>query len=351
MKKTMIGGQALIEGIMMKGPHKTVLAVRGKNGEIISEEVSGTDITKLPKIAKIPVIRGVVNFIISMRDGYKSLMRSAELSGFTEIEDEQEKEKDAEKRAKKAYKKAIKTGKTEEEAKNIYETEKARVPENTDDSALMNVIMVIASVLGVALAVVLFMYIPSTVFDFLNKLSGSSITAFKSLIEGVIKIAVFLVYIILVSKMKDIKRVFMYHGAEHKTIFCYEAGDELTVENVRKCKRFHPRCGTSFLIIMLVVGIIVSFLLVTIFPALTSPSMRLIWVAIKILMIPVICGLSYELIKICGKHDNTVTRIISAPGMWVQRITTAEPDDSMIEVAITAFIAVVPEDKSEDEWK
>ena len=346
-KKTTIGGQALIEGIMMKGPKRTVMAVRRTDGEIVTEEVHSS---APPKISKIPVLRGIVNYIITMKDGYKCLMRSADLSGFTEIEDAEEKRKSAEKRAKKAYKKALRKGADEQTAKDAAEDAKNQEqPDN--NGAFMNVVMAVASVLGVALAFLLFMYVPSLIFDGINALANGGMTPLKSLIEGVMKIAVFVVYLVLVSQMSDIKRVFMYHGAEHKTIFCYEAGLELNVENVRQQKRLHPRCGTSFLIIMLVVGIIGSFILVTLFPELNDPDMRLVWVLIKLLSLPLICGFSYELIKICGRYDNTITRIISAPGMWLQKITTKEPEDKMIEVAIVAMKEVIPENSSEDDWK
>ena len=346
-KKTTIGGQALIEGIMMKGPRRTVMAVRNTSGEIITEEVKGAN-RKLPKIAKVPVIRGIVNYVLTMIDGYKCLMRSAELSGFADLENAEEERKAAEKRADKARKKALRKGLTAEEA----ETEANRAAEEKPgDSAFMNAVMIAGSVLGVALAFMLFMYVPSLIFDFANGLSGEVLTPFKALFEGVIKIAIFVLYLFLVSFMKDIRRTFMFHGAEHKTIFCYEAGEELTVENVRKQSRLHPRCGTSFLIIMLVVGILVSFVLVSLFPVLKEPSMRIIWVGAKLISIPLICGFAYELIKICGRYDNVITRIISAPGMWLQKITTKEPYDGMIEVAIVAMREVIPENSEEDDWK
>ncbi len=349
MKKTTIGGQALIEGIMMKGPERTVMAVRNTSGEIITEDVAASGAT-LPKILKAPIIRGIVNFVLSMKDGYKCLMRSADLSGFADIEDAAERKNKSEKRRQKAYKNAIKKRLSEDDAAALAEAAAECEPDKKNEK-LMTAIMAVASVLGVGLAFLLFLYLPSALFDFVNKLSGAALTPFKTLFEGILKILVFLCYLILVSKMEDIKRVFMYHGAEHKTIFCYESGEELTIENVRHHKRFHPRCGTSFMLIMLVVGIVLSFILVTLFPVLNEPSMRLYWVLIKLVTIPVICGLSYELIKICGRHDNALTRAISAPGMWLQRITTAEPDDNMIEVAITAIKMVIPDDKSKDDWK
>ena len=312
MKKCIsVGGQALIEGIMMKSPEKAVLAVRAPDKSIVYEEINYTPLKDRIKFLGLPIIRGAVNFVESLIQGYKVLMRSAELSGFTELEEDKPKDK-----------------------------------ENKDNqSFLINIIMIIASVLGALLAVVLFMYLPALLFNFTNGLLGGGITPFRALFEGVLKIAIFIVYILLVSKTKDIKRVFMYHGAEHKAIFCYEADEELTVENVKKHSRFHPRCGTSFMVLMLVCGIIITFLVQTIFPAVTKNLY--LWVAIKILMLPLICGIGYELIKICGKYQNKLTKAIAFPGLLVQRITTKEPDDDMCEIAIAALTSVLPQKDSE----
>ena len=209
----------------------------------------------------------------------------------------------------------------------------------------MKVLMIFASVLGVALAVGLFFFLPWGLFELLKLMvpalqnGGEMVTFWQSVFEGILKIIIFLLYIVVVSQTKDMKRVFMYHGAEHKTIFCYENEEELTVENVRKQSRFHPRCGTSFLVIMLILGIVVGLFVPT-FLGFWRPI-------IKIALIPVTCGIGYELIKLCGKHDNAFTRIIAAPGLWAQRITTKEPDDDMIEVAIEAIKAVIPEDGSD----
>ncbi len=312
-KKTSIGGQALIEGILMRGPHKTTMAVRLPDNQIETIDLETKSIKEKIKFLKLPILRGVVNMIESLLLGYKALMISADKSGFTDLEEDKEK--------------------TEEDSKK--------------SSALMNIVMVVASVLGVMLSVFLFMWVPSFLFDLFASAFKNDISNLKPVFEGFIKIAVFVAYIALVSNMKDIKRVFMYHGAEHKSIFCYEAEEELTVENVRKHSRFHPRCGTSFLIVTLIVSIFVSFILTTLFPVLKSAEFRLIWVATKILIIPVMLGLSYELIKICGRFDNLFTRIISAPGLWLQRLTVKEPDDDMIEIAISALTAVIPEDDSD----
>lgn len=317
-KKTSIGGQAVIEGIMMKGPKKTVLAVRHiTSGEIIIEDVK--EPKSAPKVLKLPIIRGVYNFVMSMITGYKTLMRSADLSGMTELEEEQEKEKNG--------------GKKE--------------PSKLSDG-LMAVIMAIAGVLGVGIAVLLFMWLPTFLFDLLKGAVSTDISNLRALIEGAMKLAIFLTYLALVSQMKDIKRVFKYHGAEHKTIFCYEKGLPLTVENIRKQTRFHPRCGTSFMFLMIVVGILISTVIVVLFPAVAS--VPYIWVPTKILLVPLFCGIGYELIKFCGKHDNIITKIIAAPGLWVQRLTTKEPDDDMIEVAIQSMLPVIPEN-NEDEIK
>ena len=312
---TSIGGQALIEGIMMRGPEKTAIAVRVPDKSIDLTFTEFTSLTKKHKILGLPVIRGVINFVESMIQGYKALSISAEKSGFAEEEGERPKEK------------------TEEDKKK--------------ESAFMTVLMLVASVLAVILSIFLFVYLPAKAFDLIEYLFHTPRTL-APLFEGILKVIILVAYMALVSLEKDIKRVFQYHGAEHKTIFCYEAGEELTVENIRKQKRFHPRCGTSFLILMVLVSIIVSFIISTIFPHLRD--ITILWVAIKILLIPVVCGLGYELIKACGRHDNALTRIISAPGVWLQHITTKEPEDDMIEVAIAAMQAVIPENSEDAKW-
>ena len=312
-KYTSIGGQALIEGIMMKSPEKTAMAVRKKDGDIDISYPVGKSIREKYKILKTPIIRGVVGFVESMIQGYKAMMLSADISGFTDLEEEQEK-KDTEKK---------------------------------DNSALINIVMVIGTVLGVALSVVLFMYIPRLCVSGLQSLFNTDFSKLvRSGIEQVLKLSVFVLYVWLVSFMKDIKRVFMYHGAEHKTIFCYEKGLELTVENVREQKRFHPRCGTSFMILMILISVIVSTVVQMIFPNVYDVAW--LWTVAKILMLPVICGLGFEVLKLCGKYDNVITRIISAPGMWLQRITTKEPEDDMIEIAIAALKACEPENPDVD---
>ncbi|MBR5451699.1 MAG: DUF1385 domain-containing protein [Clostridia bacterium] len=293
-----IGGQALIEGIMMKAPTKTVMSVRLPDGSIDTEEVKETHLKDKYKFFGLPLIRGVVNLIESFTVGYKALMLSAEKSGFAEDEELDQKEQ----------------------------------------TTLMAIVGVLGTVLGVGLALLLFMYLPHLLFKLADKyLAGGAMSALnlKPLFEGIIKILIFIGYVASVSLMKDIKRVFMYHGAEHKTIFCFEAGEELTVENVKKFSRFHPRCGTSFLFLMLAVSILVTSLLAAVLPSFVIQT-GYIWVPIKILLIPLCCGLGYELIKICGKYDNAITKIIAAPGLWIQRLTTKEPTDDMMEIAIAS---------------
>ena len=390
-KKTSIGGQALLEGIMMRGPKMTAMAVRNPQGEIVLEKWE-TSTKKVPKILKLPIIRGVYGFISSMSAGYKALMRSAEISGLDEIEEEMAREKAEKKAARKARKKVKKAlSDVEESAVASENVQVAEVTEVTDSEAipaevaceeeavdatatnytdkteksthesdktkkessfLVSAVMVIATILGVALAVGLFILLPTFLYgllpipEFESKALNSLI---KSAFEGVLKIVMLIAYMSLVSLMKDIKRTFQYHGAEHKTIFCYESGMELTVENVRNQRRFHPRCGTAFLILMLIVGIFISFFIDPVF-YLTLGELPPTWVRaiIKLLLIPIIMGIGYELIKIAGRHNNIFTRIISAPGLWLQRITVLEPTDDMIECAITAFKEVIPEDQSDN---
>lgn len=310
-KYTSIGGQALIEGIMMKNPQKkTALAVRKPDKTIDITYLNEKSIKEKSAFLRLPIIRGVVSYIETMIQGYKAMMMSADISGFTDLEEEKESEK---------KKEQDKDGKKSQ-------------------SALIAVIMTIGTVLGVALAVVLFLGIPRYAVAGIEWLAHTSFSPIvRASIEQLIKLAVLVAYMWGVSFMPDIRRVFSYHGAEHKTIFCYEKGLPLTVENVKKQKRFHPRCGTSFLILMILVSLIISTVVQIIFPSVYD--IKVLWIVVKILLIPIICGLGYEVLKACGKYDNTLTRIISAPGMWLQRITTKEPDDGMIEIAIAALKA------------
>ena len=320
-KRTSIGGQALIEGIMMRGPKISAMAVRDPEGTIILERWDN-ETSNRPKICKWPFVRGIFNFVDSMRAGYKALMRSAEIAGLEE-ETVEVKSEDTE---------------TAENKKSAKATKVQGSP------WYFNALMILSAVLGVVISILLFMYLPSQLYIWLvpvfPALEGQYFV--RAVFEGVLRILIFVGYMAAVSMMKDIKRTFMYHGAEHKTIFCFEQGLPLTIENVKAQRRFHPRCGTSFLILMLLVSIIVSM-----FIRIDNAFLR---TAIKLLLIPLIVGIGYELIKLAGRKDNLFTRIISAPGMWLQRISTKEPEeDEMIQCAILAFMEVLPEEDQEVE--
>jgi uncharacterized protein YqhQ len=213
----------------------------------------------------------------------------------------------------------------------------------------MDIIMGIATVIGFALAFLIFFCLPVFVFKRLNVWADGGLTPWQGTIEGVLKIIIFVAYIAIVSQMKDIKRTFMYHGAEHKSIACYEAGLDLTVENVKKCKRFHPRCGTSFIFVMLIFSIIISTVLSKIFPSIAT--IGILWILLKLAFIPLVMGIGYEFIKYAGRHDNILVKILSAPGLWMQRLTTKEPDDEIIEVGIASLKAVITDNPEDDEIK
>lgn len=300
--KTSIGGQAVIEGVMMRGPKVTALSVRMPDQSISTEEWATPDGNKWYK--KTPFIRGIFNFIESMTCGYQSLMKAAEKAG---LDDDEE------------------PSKFEQKLRDML------------GDKFMPFLEGCILLFSLVMALFFFAFLPTTIVNLLNGVITHPLAL--SALEGLTKIAILIVYLAAISNMSDIKRVFMYHGAEHKTIFCYEHGEELTVENVRKYKRFHPRCGTSFLVIVLLLSILVSSLI----------SWDNLWVRVglKVLCLPVIMSLSYECIKFAGHHDNLFTRILSAPGLWTQRLTTKEPDDSMIEVAIASMKRVIPENPDE----
>lgn len=302
--KTSVGGQALMEGIMMRGPEKICVAVRKPDGtlDMTYENV------KHHRWQKIPLVRGAAAMIENLVLGYRYLMHSAEVSMPEEAEEE--------------------PGRFEK-----------WLTEHTGP-AVQNFFMALAAVCGGLLAIVLFMVLPTAIVGVLDRFVPLGWG--KVVLEGLLKIALFVSYLFLCTRMKEIHRVFEYHGAEHKTIACYETGEELTVENVRRHRRFHPRCGTSFMILVL----IVSILLFSVLPW-SSTGLR---VVLKLLLLPVVMGVSYELIKLAGRYDNLFTRIISAPGLWLQRLTTFEPDDSMIEVAIAAVTPVLPDHPDEAKW-
>lgn len=305
-KKTSIGGQALIEGIMMRGPELSSMATRMPDGSIDVETWDTYKGKKIHWTRKVPFLRGIFNMVDSMIVGYGCLMKSAEKAG---VEDE--------------------------EPSKFDKWLEKKLGDN-----LMKVLGSIAVVLGVVLAAVLFIFIPTGLSSLLKPLIGTGIGL--SLIEGLIKVIILVGYMWLCSRMAEIHRVFEYHGAEHKSIACYEAGLPLTVENVRPQRRFHPRCGTSFLFLVVFISIIVGS-----FISWDNAALRMV---IKLLLIPVVVGISYELIKLAGRSDGLLTKIVSAPGLWLQRITTCEPDDGQIECAIDALTAVIPEDENADRW-
>lgn len=298
---TSIGGQAVIEGVMMRGPHKIATAVRKPDGEIIIDEKENKS---LGKIAKVPIIRGVIAFISSMVIGVKSLMFSAK---FYDVEDENKKEK------------------------------KKETKENMSDWMIYGSV-----ILAICMSVGLFIVLPNVISNIFvpNKEANPVI---YNLVESIVKIAIFLGYLFAVSLMKDIQRTFEYHGAEHKTIFCYENGEELIPENVKKYSRFHPRCGTSFLLFVVIISIIV-FSLVGVYK---NPFINL---GLRLLLLPLVAGISYEIIKFAGRSTSKYITWLNAPGKWLQRLTTREPDEKQIEVAIAALKAVIPENKDDDIW-
>lgn len=316
---TSIGGQAVMEGVMMRGPYKTAVAVRKPDGEIETKvEENGTKTRS--KFFKLPIIRGCVNFIDSLVIGMKALMYSAE---FVDIEgDEEDKESKFDKWLDEKFGDKIK-----------------------------DIVIYVSIAISLVFSIVLFMILPTFVtrgFEMLGNILPSikavvDSQLFTSLFEGIVRMAIFIGYLALVSNMKDIKRVYEYHGAEHKTIACYEAGEELTVENIRKHKRFHPRCGTSFLLFVMIVSILL-------FALLPRVDMVVLRVIMRLALLPVVAGISYELIKIAGRSKSKCVTWMSKPGMWLQKLTTREPDDSQIEVAIASMIPCIPENKEDDRW-
>lgn len=311
---TSIGGQAVMEGVMMRGPKNIAISVRTPDGEIVTDKKPISSILQKFKILKLPIIRGVISFFESLIIGTKALMYSAE---FVDLEDEEYKKKKQEM--------------TEEQIKK----EEEKNSKITTWAILGSVLL--ALVFGIGL----FMLLPTVLVGFARdyfKLSG----ALSTLMEGIVRIAIFITYISLASLMKDIRRVFEYHGAEHKTIFCYESGEELTIENARKFSRLHPRCGTSFLLIVMVISIIVfSFI------SWENPWERLI---IRLLLLPLVAGISYEIIKLAGRSTGCIMKIVSAPGRWLQKITTKEPNDGQLEVAIEALKNVLTGNTEDDKW-
>ena len=320
--KTMIGGQALIEGIMMRGPEKDAIVCRTADG--LKLDVTPRKLPKKGSIAKWPLIRGVVNFFDSQVTGVKALMKSADFAP----EEVQEKPSKL----------------------DVW------LEKKMGNKKFQSFVVGFAVFLGLAMSIGLFFLLPMVISSVLTNWIHSNLLL--NLIEGLVRIILFTTYIILVSKMKDMKRVFSYHGAEHKTIRCYEAGLPLMVENIQKQTRLHPRCGTSFLLVVMILSILVfsvsSAALLSVIPKLAlmrgSFLYSLIMVCFKLLLLPLVVAFSYEINRFVGRHDNRFSRMITAPGMWFQNFTTNEPDDSMIEVAIAAVEAVLPQEEGADRW-
>ncbi|MBQ8004082.1 MAG: DUF1385 domain-containing protein [Oscillospiraceae bacterium] len=307
-KKTSIGGQALIEGIMMLGPEKSAIAVRRGDGEIELKVESITRLADKNKFFRLPFIRGILGLFDSLKRGFAALNYASSIA-IDEIEEEPTR---FEKWLEKKF----------------------------GSRAVESAVMAIATVLGIAIPIVLFIFLPTLLAGTVDKLISSR--TLQNLLEGVFRIAIFLLFMFSVSRMKDMKRVFSYHGAEHKSIFCYEAGEELTVENVKKFSKEHPRCGTSFMFSVMIISILVF--------SVVSWSNPFIRMALRLLLLPVVVGISYEVNRWLGRHDNLLSKIVRAPGLWFQGFTTFEPDDSMIEVAIAALREVIPEDGEKDNW-
>ena len=320
--RTMIGGQALIEGIMMRGPEKDAVVVRTAEG--LHLEVKDRKLIEPGTYKTWPFFRGIFNFFDAQVTGVKALMHSAEL-----VPEEQQ----------------------EQPGKFDLWLEK-----KLGNERFQKAIVAVAVALGLGLSVVLFFLLPMVIASFFDRWIGSNLGV--NLLEGLIRMVIFLIYMILISRMGEMKRVFAYHGAEHKTIRCYEAGLPLTVENVRRQTRLHPRCGTSFLLVVMVISILVfsvaSSALLAVVPALETMRgtflYRLLMIVFKLLLLPLVVGITYEINRWAGRHDNAFTRILTAPGMWMQNFTTNEPDDGMIEVGIAAVEAVLPEKEGTDRW-
>ncbi len=320
--KTMIGGQALIEGIMMRGPEKDAIVVRTKDG--LTVDVKPRKVRPKKSLLNLPFIRGVVGFFDSQVAGVKALMHSADLAP--------------------------------EESQDQPSKLDMWLEKKLGNEKFQKVVVGCAVAMGLGLSILLFILLPAIIGSLFDKWIES--TLLLNLVEGLVRMTIFMGYMLLVSRMKEMKRVFAYHGAEHKTIRCYEAGLPLTVENVRQQTRLHPRCGTSFLLVVMILSIlvfsVVSSLLLTVFPGLEAMRgtflFRLIMIGSKLLVLPLVVAIAYEINRLVGRHDNWFTRIMTAPGMWFQNFTTNEPDDSMMEVGIAALEAVLPEQEGADRW-
>ena len=299
-RRNKVGGQAVIEGVMMKNGEEVCLAMRREDGRVDISKSKFVSVRKKHKWLNIPLLRGVIGFVESLVLSFKTINKSTEVLEL----DEDKTEKDGKKKS---------------------------------SGGLSAILMIFSMIIGIGLAVLLFMWLPGTLTSLLERLTGELNIYLKAAIEGVLKIIIFIAYMLIVSLMKDIRRVFEYHGAEHKSIACFEAGMELTPENAKKCTRFHPRCGTSFMFVMLIIGIFSGMLI----PVWDNMLLR---AAIKLAILPLVVGIGYEFIMFAGKHDNLFTKIFSAPGLWMQRITTKEPDEKELAIAISAIKSSMPEE-------
>ncbi|MBQ3489263.1 MAG: DUF1385 domain-containing protein [Clostridia bacterium] len=295
-----VGGQAILEGIMMRSGEDVAISVRAMDGTVRSKTTKFVSARKKHKFCALPLIRGVVSFVESLKLSFSTINDGVDMLGIEEEETKFEK----------------------------WLKEKF-------GADLMTVLMPVSMILALFFSVALFFFLPSLFGGWIAKLFGSNIGIWQSAIEGVLKVGIFVGYMLLISLMPDIRRTFEYHGAEHKSIFCYESGEELTVENVRKHSRFHPRCGTSFMFVMIFINIVIGFLI-----PFQNPFLR---TACRLLLLPLTMGVGFEFLMVAGKHDNLLIRILSAPGLWMQRITTREPDDTQIEVAIKSLKLAMPE--------
>ena len=302
--RTIIGGQALIEGILMRGPDKSSIVVRREDGSLVEKTEPLNNSNRSP-ILKWPFIRGIYSFGSSMAMGIRALFYSADTA---------------------------------------FEATEAEPPSKLEKKLgterFNSLLMGISAVFGIGLPIVLFFILPTLLAGFLDRFIGSGLL--RNLCEGLIRIVIFLIFMFSISRMKDIQRTVQYHGAEHKSIACYESGAELTVGNARQCRKEHPRCGTSFLLVVMIISILVFSVV-----RWSNPLIRL---ALRLALLPVVVGISYEINRAVGRHDNAFTMILRQPGLWLQHLTTREPDDSMLEVAITALKAVIPEEKGADRW-
>jgi len=309
--RTSIGGQALIEGILMRGPEKQAIVVRSPEGLVVKEEPLKLIRDKYP-ILGLPILRGGITFLDSMFKGVKALMFSADYFPDEDYGEPSNFEK--------------------------------WLDEKLGNEKMEKAVIALSVLMAVGMCLLLFMIIPTFLSSLVTYVTDSVVV--RNLVDAVLRIAIFMAYMILVSRMKEIKRVFAYHGAEHKTIFCYEKGMELTVENVRIQPKHHPRCGTSFLFVVIIVAVLIHSVVFAIWPV----SNVLLRVGIQLLMLPLVVGITYEFNRYVGGHDNPVTNFLAKPGMWMQNFTTNEPDDSMIEVAIEAMKLVIPEQEGKDSW-